>query len=194
MDGVARVVEQLAGAVMPASALETHVLPARVADYSPAMLDELPPRARCVWAGHGALAGHDGLVSVHPDRRRGPHAPRSRSAAPDTPLHDALLEALGGGGAWFLGALTDRVRQLLPDDASPSQADVSAAVWDLVWAGHVTNDGLAPLRAWLGSGSTAHRTRAADAARPAPAPAARPARRRPAGRRTRGPGRRAAAG
>ena len=47
------------------------------------------------------------------------------------------------------------------DDASPSQADVASAVWDLVWTGHVTNDGLAPLRAWLGSGSTAHRTRAA---------------------------------
>ena len=66
VDGVARVVEQLAGAVMPASALETHVLPARVVDYSPAMLDELTAAGEVVWAGHGALAGHDGLVSVHP--------------------------------------------------------------------------------------------------------------------------------
>jgi len=57
VDGVARVVEQLAGAVMPASALETHVLPARVTDYQPAMLDELTAAGEVVWAGHGALAG-----------------------------------------------------------------------------------------------------------------------------------------
>ena len=66
VDGVARVVEQLAGAVLPASALETHVLPARVTDYSPAMLDELTAAGEVVWAGHGALAGHDGLISLHP--------------------------------------------------------------------------------------------------------------------------------
>lgn len=160
VDGVARVVEQLAGAVMPASALETHVLPARVTDYTPAMLDELTAAGEVVWAGHGALAGHDGLVSVHPTAVADLTL-RAADAAPDTPLHDAVLEALGGGGAWFLGALTDRVRQLRPDDAPPSQADVANAVWDLVWTGHVTNDGLAPLRAWLGSGSTAHKTRAA---------------------------------
>ena len=84
VDGVARVVEQLAGAVMPASALETHVLPARVVDYSPAMLDELTAAGEVVWAGHGALAGHDGLglgaphrvadLTLPPPRRR----PRTR--------------------------------------------------------------------------------------------------------------------
>jgi ATP-dependent Lhr-like helicase len=160
VDGVARVVEQLAGAVLPASALETHVLPARVVDYSPTMLDELTAAGEVVWAGHGSLAGHDGLISLHP-AAVADLTLRAAEAAPDTPLHDALLEALSTGGAWFLGALTERVRQLRPDEAAPSQADVATAVWDLVWTGHVTNDGLAPLRAWLGTGSTAHRTRAA---------------------------------
>ena len=120
VDGVARVVEQLAGAVLPASALETHVLPARVTDYSPAMLDELTAAGEVVWAGHGALAGHDGLVSPAPRRGRRPHAPAAAGRPrPDSPLHAAILEALGGGGAWFLGALADRVRQLRPDEASP---------------------------------------------------------------------------
>ena len=50
------------------------------------------------------------------------------------------------------------MRELLEEP--PTQVDVATAVWDLVWAGHVTNDGLAPLRAWLGTGTTAHRTRA----------------------------------
>jgi ATP-dependent Lhr-like helicase len=167
VDGLARAIEQLAGAVVPASALETHVLPARVADYSPAMLDELTAAGEVTWAGHGALPGHDGLVSLHPtavaDLTLPPVDADDERAA--TPLHRAVLDALDGGGAWFVGPLTDRVRDRLaaasPDEvAEPtSAADVSRALWDLVWAGRVTNDGLAPLRAWLGSGSTAHPTR-----------------------------------
>src|SRR5690606_5825517 len=63
VDGLARAVEQLAGAVLPASALETLVLPARIDDYTPAMLDELTSAGEVVWAGHGPLAARDGLVS-----------------------------------------------------------------------------------------------------------------------------------
>jgi ATP-dependent Lhr-like helicase len=171
VDGVARVVEQLAGTVLPASAWETHVLPARVTDYVPAMLDELTGAGEVLWAGHGALAGHDGLVSLHPtsvaDLTLPPVDPEASPTA--SPLHTAVLDALDGGGAWFLGALTDRVRTLrsveTTDTGGPpapvTSADVAAALWDLVWAGLVTNDSLAPLRAWLGTGSTAHRSRAA---------------------------------
>ncbi|WP_028046982.1 ATP-dependent helicase [Cellulomonas sp. URHE0023] len=162
VDGVARVVEQLAGSVLPASALETHVLPARVSDYVPAMLDELTAAGEVVWAGHGALAGHDGLVSLHPAGVADLTLPPVDPGAADLgDLHQAVLTALAGGGAWFLGALTDRVRQLLEEqpEQTPTQVDVATAVWDLVWTGHVTNDGLAPLRAWLGTGTTAHKTR-----------------------------------
>lgn len=158
VDGVARVVEQLAGSVLPASALETHVLPARVPDYVPAMLDELTAAGEVVWAGHGALAGHDGLVSLHPAAVADlTLPPLGADAAVHDDLQQAVLTALAGGGAWFLGALTDRVRELIEEP--PTQVDVATAVWDLVWTGHVTNDGLAPLRAWLGTGTTAHKTR-----------------------------------
>ncbi|PVU81702.1 ATP-dependent helicase [Cellulomonas sp. WB94] len=170
LDGLARAVEQLAGAVVPASALETLVLPARVADYSPALLDELTAAGEVLWAGHGALAGNDGLVSLHPAAVADLTLPAVDPVEPggpaDSPLHRAVLDALDAGGAYFLGGLVGRVGQLLagPDDdpAEPhrtaTQAEVTAALWDLVWAGLVTNDGLAPLRARLGAGRTAHRT------------------------------------
>ena len=66
VDGVLRAVEQLQGAVLPASALEQLVLPSRVADYTPAMLDELTVSGDVVWAGRGALPGNDGWVALYP--------------------------------------------------------------------------------------------------------------------------------
>ena len=83
VDGRARAVEQLAGCAVPASALESLVLPARVADYSPALLDELTATGEVLWAGHGALPGHDGWVSLHLGRHRAadPAADRRRARA-----------------------------------------------------------------------------------------------------------------
>jgi ATP-dependent Lhr-like helicase len=170
LDGLARAVEQLAGAVVPASALETLVLPARVTDYSAALLDELTAAGEVLWAGHGALAGNDGLVSLHPagvaDLTLPLVDPIEPGGPADTPVHRAVLDALDGGGAFFLSGLVGRVGQLMavPDDdltgqhRAVPQSEVTAALWDLVWAGLVTNDGLAPLRARLGAGRTAHRT------------------------------------
>ena len=60
------VVEQLAGAPVPASALETLVLPARVPGYSPALLDELTSAGEVVWSGAGALPGGDGWLVLAP--------------------------------------------------------------------------------------------------------------------------------
>ena len=160
VDGVARVVEQLAGAVLTASALETWVLPSRVTDYVPAMLDELTGAGEVLWAGHGALAGHDGMVSLHPVAVADLTLPPPNDE-PGGPLRAALLEALAGGGAWFLPALTSRVQTAVTDPDLVTQDGVLDELWTLVWSGWVTNDRLAPLRAWLGTGSTAHRARPA---------------------------------
>ncbi|MFC7163640.1 DEAD/DEAH box helicase [Aquipuribacter hungaricus] len=65
VDGLLRVVEQLAGARVPASALEPLVLPARVTDYQPAMLDELTAAGEVLWVGHAPMSGGDGWVSLH---------------------------------------------------------------------------------------------------------------------------------
>jgi ATP-dependent Lhr-like helicase len=171
VDGLARAVEQLAGAAVPASALETLVLPARVTDYSPALLDELTAAGEVLWAGHATLPGKDGLVSLHlaatADLTLPMITPPDQESAGllDTPVHRALVEALRGGGAYFVGALAARVADVLgPDDATSQttlQATLVDALWDLVWAGLVTNDGLAPLRARLAGGRTAHRTASA---------------------------------
>ncbi|MFC5724714.1 ATP-dependent helicase [Streptomyces gamaensis] len=161
VDGLVRAVEQLQGAPVPASALEKLVLPARVTDFSPAMLDELTAAGEIVWAGAGALPGKDGWISLlladaAPLLLPAPH-PLELS-----PLHQAVLEALAGGYGLFFRQIADRVRELLPECTDPQIAD---AVWDLAWSGRLTNDTLAPLRALLGSGrtagSTAHRAKRA---------------------------------
>ncbi len=151
VDGVLSVVEQLAGCAVPASALEPFVLGSRVSDYSPAMLDELTASGEVLWSGMGALPGTDGWVALHVADSAHLTLP-DVAEAENTPLHDAIVEALGGGGAYFFRQLADAV------GATDDQA-VTEALWDLVWSGQVSNDTLAPLRTLVGGGRSAHRPR-----------------------------------
>lgn len=153
VDGVVRAVEQLAGAPVPASALEPLVLAARVRDYEPAYLDELTATGEVVWAGHGALPGSDGWVSLHLADQAPLTLPDPQTGIDDE-LQRQVLAALAPGGAWFFRQLSDSI-------GSKSDAALSAALWELVWAGRVSNDTLAPLRSLTSSGRPAHRTRRA---------------------------------
>ncbi|MEV6690749.1 ATP-dependent helicase [Micromonospora sp. NPDC051196] len=155
VEAVAAVVEQLQGVAVPASALERLVLPVRVADYSPALLDELCASGEVVWAGAGAISGGDGWVSLAYADVAPLLLPPPDEALARTPLHDAVLDALGDGQALFFRALSDRV-------GATDDAELTTVIWDLVWAGHLTNDTLAPLRTVLGGGG-AHRARPAAA-------------------------------
>ncbi|RBO85620.1 ATP-dependent Lhr-like helicase [Nocardia puris] len=170
VDGVAAVVEQLAGVPIPASAWESLVLPARVTDYSPAMLDELTATGEVLWSGHGAITAKDGWIALHLADQAGFTLP-----PPDeielSETHLRLLEALGaslapsaetaslppvlhGGGAYFFRQLSDATGVL--DDTA-----VAAALWELVWAGVVSGDTFAPVRALLSGTArttTAHRS------------------------------------
>ncbi len=154
-DAVYDVVEQLAGASVAASALETLVLPGRLAGYSPALLDELTAAGEVVWAGAGALPGSDGWLVLAPAASAPLLLPEPGEITM-TPVHDAVLTALAGGGALFFRAIADRVAAGLADQSSKALAatdrDVASAIWDLVWAGRLTNDTLAPLRTVLGAG------------------------------------------
>ncbi|MEU5979026.1 ATP-dependent helicase [Streptomyces sp. NPDC047315] len=160
IDGLARAVEQLQGAAVPASALEKLILPSRVQGYSPTLLDELTTTGEVVWAGAGSLPGKDGWVSLYladaaPLLLPAPHPLET------TALHDAVLTALAPGYGLFFRQIADQVRATThPDATDPQLAD---AIWDLAWSGRLTNDTLAPLRSLLGSGrtagSTAHRAR-----------------------------------
>ncbi len=157
VDGVVGVIEQLAGCPVPASALEALVLTARVRDYEPSYLDELTASGEIVWAGHGALPGTDGWVSLHLADQAHLTLPEPAAFSAGE-LEEATLEALGGGGAWFFHQLASTVRAAV-DKHSLTDAAISAALWELVWACRVTNDTLTPLRALTGGGRTAHRTR-----------------------------------
>ena len=162
MDALVQAIEQLQGAAVPASALETLVLPARVPGYSPALLDELTSSGEVVWAGQGALPGGDGWVALYLADTAPLLLPEPAEITM-TPLHRAVLEALAGGGALFFRMLSDRVNAA---GVQAGDAELAGAVWDLVWAGLVTNDTLAPLRAVLGSGRPAHRPRRSRRGRP----------------------------
>ncbi|MGA4726684.1 ATP-dependent helicase [Micromonospora taraxaci] len=151
VEALAATVEQLQGAAVPASALERLVLPGRVADYSPAQLDELCASGEVLWAGSGAISGGDGWVTLAYADAAPLLLPPPDEALTRTPLHDAVLDALDDGQALFFRALADRV-------GSTDDAALTTVIWDLVWAGHLTNDTLAPLRAVLGAGG-AHRSR-----------------------------------
>ena len=163
---VLEVLERLGGAPVPASALETLVLPGRVPGYSPALLDELTSAGEIVWSGAGALPGGDGWLVLAPADGASLLLPEPAEVSM-TPLHSAVLEALSGGGALFFRMLGDRAGGLL-DGPLPTDAEVADAIWDLVWAGLLTNDTLGPLRVLLGGQQ--RRAAAPAAAIPRPRP------------------------
>ena len=159
-DDVLSVVEQLAGAPLPASGFESLILPSRLPGYTPALLDELTTSGEVTWCGTGALAGGDGWLAVAPTDVADLLLPEVEEAVPDTPLHGAVLSAMDGG-ALFFRQLAERAGAVLLDGGAeaPSDADVVAALWDLVWSGLVTNDTIAPLRALVSGRGAAHKPR-----------------------------------
>ncbi|MEU8174270.1 DEAD/DEAH box helicase [Microbispora hainanensis] len=260
MDALITAIERLQGAAVPASALESLVLPARVPGYSPALLDELTSSGEVVWVGQGSLPGGDGWVGLY-FADTAPLLLPAPSEITMTPLHEQILEILSGGGALFFRELSNRIATAAlgdavpplpgPDAASarrarilgratgapqqgaigpggaagatpsttpgvsaasappdvtpgnaaagtapsaapgdtapgvtpgntapgvtpgntapgvrpgvsaagaaPDDTTLAAALWDLVWAGRITGDTLAPLRSTLGTGRPAHR-------------------------------------
>ncbi|MCX4247691.1 Lhr family helicase [Paraliomyxa miuraensis] len=141
--GIARLEEvlmQLEGLPLSYAELEQVILPARVPDFAPRMLDELGAMGWLVWVGRGALGKTDGRVALHRRERV------SQSLTPPQPpddvvldeLHQAILRKLEQRGACFMVELHE-----LTSDRDALQE----ALWDLVWWGLVTNDTFAALRA-----------------------------------------------
>ncbi len=141
--GVDRLREQLVplqGIALAPEVWERDVLPRRVGAYSPAWLDQLCASGELVWVGAGALGRRSGRVALlfrEDARWLGP--PPYKGERPAEPLHDTIRERLELGAAFW----TD----LLADLSEPEPAELQEALWDLVWAGEVTNDAFAPLRA-----------------------------------------------
>jgi ATP-dependent Lhr-like helicase len=138
LDRLVEVIAQLQGVAIPASVLERDVLSTRMRDYSPRLLDELLAAGEVMWVGAGSIGRDDGkVVLLLRDRAELLlRVTRNDGDRPDDEEHDRLREVLARRGACFFRDLAGA------DDARSLDA-----LWDLVWAGEVTNDALAPVRA-----------------------------------------------
>jgi ATP-dependent Lhr-like helicase len=144
-DALLAVIDQLAGVPMPASAVEPLVFASRVRDYRPALLDELLASGEVLWSGAGSISGSDGWVAFH----HGETAPLTLAEPAGiniTDVHQGILDVLGrpgdSRGAYFF-------RQIA---GGATEDAVKAALWELIWAGWVTGDTFAPIRALLTGG------------------------------------------
>ncbi|HCD1255537.1 TPA: ATP-dependent helicase [Citrobacter amalonaticus] len=149
-DGVTRVIEQLAGVGLPASLWESQILPARVRDYSPDMLDELLATGEVIWSGQKKMGDDDGRVVLHlRDYLAETLSPPTGDSEALTELQRAILDVLSGGGAWFaqqLSTLIQTRKQGSGGDEWITPAMLHEALWGLVWQGYITTDIWAPLR------------------------------------------------
>ncbi len=160
VDGLAEVLTTLQGATLPASSLEVDILAARVPDYSPAHLDTLLTAGEVVWVGAGSLGAADGRVRLV-WRDQVPALVPAPADPVEGELHDALRACLAARGAVFWSDLVAAAQA-----AGHDYGDIAVltALWDLVWAGEVTNDSLTPLRA-LVSGASPKKAKARGSGR-----------------------------
>ncbi|HEX7290442.1 MAG TPA: DEAD/DEAH box helicase [Conexibacter sp.] len=140
--GVDRLREQLVplqGLALTPETWEAEVLPRRVGAYSATWMDALCASGELVWVGAGALGRNSGRVALY-FREDAPliGPPPVRGDPPETPAHEAVRERLASGSCFFTDLLIDV-------DLAPEE--LQEALWDLAWAGEVTNDAFAPLRA-----------------------------------------------
>jgi ATP-dependent Lhr-like helicase len=141
LERLAEVIDQLAGVAIPASVLERDVLPARVPGYQARLLDELGALGEVGWVGRGSLGRDDGRIALfRPGRDALRPAAPVEGAAPSDVRHDRIREHLARRGASFY-------REIYAAAGGGSDREMLDALWDLVWAGEVTNDTFAPLRA-----------------------------------------------
>jgi ATP-dependent helicase Lhr and Lhr-like helicase len=136
----------LQGFALPVALWESEVLPRRVPGYRPEQLDALCASGEVVWVG----AGLD-RVAVYFREDAPALGPPAAAERPEREVHERLRAALGRSALFWYDLLADTGLEV--EEALP-------ALWDLVWAGEVTNDAWTPLRAGRRFQTHAHRPRA----------------------------------
>jgi ATP-dependent Lhr-like helicase len=139
VDRLREILVPLQGLALTAAVWEQDVLPRRVGAYSQSWMDSLCAGGELIWVGAGALGRGSGRVALYfreDARWLGP--PPTKVEPPSEPLHVAIRERLSRGASFWTDLLVDI-------EAEP--VELQEALWDLVWAGEVTNDAFAPLRA-----------------------------------------------
>ncbi len=130
----------LQGVTLTPEVWERDVLPRRLGAYSQTWLDQLATAGELVWIGAGAL-GSTGRVAIYfreDVRIAGPPPANAKLDSPQGEAHDAIRERLAAGACFWIDIATE---------LELSNEELHAALWDLAWAGEVTNDAWAPLRA-----------------------------------------------
>ncbi|HEX4652139.1 MAG TPA: DEAD/DEAH box helicase, partial [Granulicella sp.] len=147
LDALLDVVETLQGAPLPASILETEILPARITNYRPEDLDTLIAAGEVVWAGLESLGERDGRIGLYLADKLAALWPLPPSRTPEPPpsptaeKETAIVTYLQNHGASFFADLHDAIGGGYPGETLD-------ALWNLVWRGQLRNDGLAALRAY----------------------------------------------
>jgi ATP-dependent helicase Lhr and Lhr-like helicase len=139
IDRLRDVLVPLQGLALPVELWEREVLPRRIGAYSPSWMDQLCAAGEVVWLGAGSL-GRSGRVALYFRDDVALLGAPATNEPPVDPLHEQLRERLGRGAAFFTDLLVDVGAEI-------HATELQAALWDLVWAGEVTNDAFAPLRA-----------------------------------------------
>jgi ATP-dependent Lhr-like helicase len=140
-DRLREILAPLQGVALTPEVWERDVLPRRLGSYRPSWLDLLCSAGELVWVGAGSGGGRGGRVSLYfredapflgpPPGARGEEGARGVA-------HETVLARLGEGAAFWSDLLMD---------LGLAPAELKDALWDLVWAGEITNDAFAPLRA-----------------------------------------------
>ena len=142
LDALLDVIENLQGAPIPASLLETEILPARISGYQPSDLDRLIAAGEVTWVGLDPLGEHDGRIGLYlADRVNALWPPTPAPTVEPNSKEAAIVAYLSSRGASFFQDLHDGVGGGYP-------GETLEGLWSLVWKGLVTNDAMQALRAY----------------------------------------------
>jgi ATP-dependent Lhr-like helicase len=139
-DALLDVIEQLQGAPLPASLLESEILAARLPRYDPTWLDALAAAGEVVWKGVEPLGTHDGRVALFLSDR----APDLAAIPEDG---DGLVALEAQALAWITKHGASFFADIHAGLGGGFPGDLVDALWNLVWSGHLTNDAFHALRA-----------------------------------------------
>ena len=142
-DRLREILVPLQGVALTPEVWERDVLPRRLGAYSQTWLDQLSTGGEIVWIGAGPV-GRTGRVAFYfreDVRIAGPPPANAKLERPEGEIHDAIRELLAQRPCFWLDLVVDLA------EGGWEREELHSALWDLAWAGEVTNDAVAPLRA-----------------------------------------------
>ena len=142
LDALLDAIDSLQGTAIPASDLEREIFRARVTGYTPSDLDTLVAAGEVVWVGVERIGERDGRLALYLSQNLPKLLPPVVTQPELSDRATSILEALKNQGAQFFPSLHSAAGGGFPNDTLD-------AIWELVWAGLVTNDTFHPLRSFL---------------------------------------------